>query len=138
MYFEINIFPKSDTLVKTVFTYLLTVSFLMNVGGKMVIYVDFLINQEYIAKNLCENKDKPMLQCNGKCQLVKELAKEEKKEKKEDKQKFEDNTTYFFCSFEPLVVSNTVFIEKREHTCATVQSRRAGHVTKVFHPPTLC
>ena len=37
--------------------------------------VDYLINYEYISKVLCENKDKPKLQCNGKCQLMKGLAK---------------------------------------------------------------
>jgi hypothetical protein len=38
------------------------------------------VNKDYISKNLCENKDKPMLHCNGKCHLRKQLAKEDKKE----------------------------------------------------------
>jgi len=37
--------------------------------------VDYVINYEYISKVLCENKEKPKLQCNGKCQLMKGLAK---------------------------------------------------------------
>ncbi|KGO89614.1 hypothetical protein [Flavobacterium suncheonense] len=37
--------------------------------------VTFVVNYDYIAKELCENKTKPQLHCNGKCYLKKELAK---------------------------------------------------------------
>ena len=37
--------------------------------------LEYVINYEYISKVLCINKDKPKLQCNGKCHLMKELAK---------------------------------------------------------------
>lgn len=33
----------------------------------------YLTNKEYVAKNLCENKEKPQLKCNGKCHLAKRL-----------------------------------------------------------------
>lgn len=123
--------------MKTIFAYILTLAFVLNAGGKIFIYLDFLINQDYIAKNLCENKDKPVLKCNGKCHLAKELAKEEKKEKKETKQKFEDTNNYYFCSLENVMELNTVYFEKREHTHATIQAKLVGYVAKVFHPPTL-
>ena len=44
----------------------------------MVIVAGFELNRNYISKNLCENRAKPKLQCNGKCHLMKELKKEEK------------------------------------------------------------
>ena len=37
--------------------------------------IDYLINKEYIAKNLCVNKDKPKSCCKGKCHMVKQLQK---------------------------------------------------------------
>ena len=37
--------------------------------------IDYYINYDYIVAELCENKDKPVLQCNGKCHLTKELKK---------------------------------------------------------------
>jgi hypothetical protein len=43
--------------------------------------VDYVVNYEYISKVLCENKDKPKLKCNGKCHLMKELAKQAESEK---------------------------------------------------------
>ncbi|MDB2462592.1 hypothetical protein N9W61_00595 [Algibacter sp.] len=43
-------------------------------------YVEYVLNQDYIAEFLCINKDKPELQCNGKCHLVKELEKQQENE----------------------------------------------------------
>ena len=37
--------------------------------------VDYAMNKEYIAKNLCENRAKPKMNCNGKCHLMKQLKK---------------------------------------------------------------
>jgi hypothetical protein len=37
--------------------------------------IDYLINKDYIAKNLCINKDKPKSCCKGKCHMIKELKK---------------------------------------------------------------
>lgn len=43
--------------------------------------VAYLTNYNYITKVLCINKSKPKLQCNGKCHLMKELAKASESEK---------------------------------------------------------
>lgn len=37
--------------------------------------IDYLVNKDYIAKNLCINKDKPKSCCKGKCHMVKQLLK---------------------------------------------------------------
>lgn len=37
-------------------------------------FLDYMVNYDYIAEALCENRDKPYLECNGKCYLEKELA----------------------------------------------------------------
>ncbi|WP_281323376.1 hypothetical protein [Flavobacterium aestivum] len=37
--------------------------------------IEYMVNYEYISMVLCENKAKPMMHCNGKCHLMKELAK---------------------------------------------------------------
>jgi hypothetical protein len=44
---------------------------------KSWLIIDFAIHQKEIAATLCENKDKPKLQCNGKCQMMKSLKKAE-------------------------------------------------------------
>lgn len=37
--------------------------------------IEYYANYDYIATVLCENKDKPYLECNGKCYLEKQLDK---------------------------------------------------------------
>lgn len=51
---------------------------------KLGIVAWFGLNREYIARNLCENKDKPELKCCGKCYLKKQLKKADAEEKKQD------------------------------------------------------
>ena len=41
------------------------------------IQADFYLNRAYIARNLCVNKDKPMMHCNGKCYLSKKLKQQD-------------------------------------------------------------
>ncbi|MEX6626594.1 hypothetical protein [Tenacibaculum salmonis] len=40
-------------------------------------FVEYAINYDYISKVLCINKDKPTLQCNGKCQLMLKIAEQQ-------------------------------------------------------------
>lgn len=68
--------------------------------------VDFFVNQEEITEELCENKDEPVLECNGKCYLMKTLEQEENpfetkvleedsKEKKQDKKETKTNSKLY-------------------------------------------
>jgi hypothetical protein len=43
--------------------------------------IEYMVNYEYISKVLCENKAKPIMHCNGKCHLMKELAKANENDK---------------------------------------------------------
>jgi hypothetical protein len=38
-------------------------------------FIEYAVNKDYIAKNLCINRDKPKSCCEGKCHLKKELSK---------------------------------------------------------------
>lgn len=60
--------------------------------------VEYVMNYDYISKVLCENKAKPELKCNGKCQLMKELAKasEEEKPLSQEKKQFKTETEVLF------------------------------------------
>ncbi|MFB9053902.1 hypothetical protein ACFFVB_12520 [Formosa undariae] len=36
--------------------------------------VEYVANYDYIVEKLCENRDQPALQCNGKCYLAKRIS----------------------------------------------------------------
>ena len=40
-----------------------------------VVYLDFELRKDFIIQNLCENRFKPQLNCNGQCYLAKKLHK---------------------------------------------------------------
>ncbi len=60
--------------MKKVFTALFLIGILAFTWiSKVAITADFIIRQDYIAKTLCENRDKPDMHCNGKCVLMQKL-----------------------------------------------------------------
>ena len=61
--------------MKKVFSILMATLILLITFQRGLIVIHFKLNQDYIEKNYCVNKTKPKLQCNGQCQLKKELQK---------------------------------------------------------------
>lgn len=53
--------------------------------SRFFIYAGFELNKNYIASELCENRDKPLMHCNGKCYLMKKLKQAEEKEKNQSR-----------------------------------------------------
>jgi hypothetical protein len=47
------------------------------------VYVGFKLNQQYIAANLCINRFKPSLHCNGKCYFMLKIKQAEDNDKKQ-------------------------------------------------------
>lgn len=46
----------------------------------VVVFSAFKYNQNYIAANLCENKSRPALKCDGKCYLKKQIGNTQESE----------------------------------------------------------
>lgn len=61
--------------MKKVFSFTMTMLFLLVSFQHALIIVHFKLNQNTIEKEFCVNKTKPELQCHGKCHLKKELEK---------------------------------------------------------------
>ncbi len=62
-----------------------------------VVYLSFKLQQDYIAKNLCERKDAPMTTCYGQCVLRKELKKTAEEER-QAKNPVKSSVEVLFCS----------------------------------------
>ncbi len=48
--------------------------------SRLFVYAGFKLNQTYIAAKLCENRNKPLFHCNGKCYLMKKIRQAEEKQ----------------------------------------------------------
>ncbi|WP_179319546.1 hypothetical protein [Winogradskyella helgolandensis] len=64
-------------MMQKVFSYIMTIMFLFVVSQQAVVIMHFKLNQKAITEQFCINKNKPELQCNGKCHLSKELQETE-------------------------------------------------------------
>lgn len=64
--------------LKTIISILLLFILSFSIGLKTIVVLQWQLNKEYIAKNLCENRKKPNSCCEGKCQLKKRLSKVDK------------------------------------------------------------
>ena len=59
--------------MKNILVYFMAVLVCLPLFSKVTVVLAWKINQKYIIENLCVNKTKPVLKCNGKCQLMSKL-----------------------------------------------------------------
>ena len=101
-------------------------------------FLEYIVNYDYIVKELCENKEKPQLQCNGKCHLKKELAKSAADEKSpaDKKQNSKQEIEVLFYQETPIFFQKmpVVFTDKKVN--ASYQNFYAlTAIQSTFHPP---
>lgn len=96
----------------------------------------FKINQAYIAKNLCVNRYRPELHCNGNCILMKKRKQREKEEQNSPSSlKLEVSTVIvssrsFFCDV------NTISLAVDKPTIPVYNTGSpVDRSFTVFHPP---
>ncbi len=77
---------------------------LLQLFSKQVIFVEYVVNKNYIASVLCENIKVPEKHCEGKCQLKKELDKDSNRQEN-NKQKV--LRLYQRCCFRLIVTPET-------------------------------
>ena len=101
--------------------------------------MEYFINYDYIASELCENKEKPELHCNGKCHLMKELAKASEDEKPVSDKKAAHHEYEVLFYYQPVdfALSDTTALPQK--AVNTVYSNLYTHINTVavFHPPTI-
>jgi hypothetical protein len=104
--------------------------------SSVMIIANYVANKEYISKNLCENRTKPKMHCNGKCHLMKQLQKDSKKEKSPlTTAKFKTSIQFVEEEFVFSFMNNSV------GTISYVNFIVGFPVSKsssVFHPPSIC
>jgi len=98
--------------------------------------MSFKLNQDYIAKNLCENRNRPKLKCKGNCVLMKKLEQQEKKEQnspvtlKFETSAFVISSRSFFASLD----FASAFIPK-SYLPLFNTGKPVGRILPIFHPP---
>lgn len=103
--------------------------------SKWFVEISFNLNRDYIAKNLCENRYRPVLKCNGNCVLMKKMKQEEKKEQDAPPVKLEiasivlSSSTFFATAEAPVFISST------SYTIEGNSGKPIDRADAIFHPP---
>ncbi len=116
----------------------LTFSLLFPTLNKLWILVDFKINQDFIAAVLCINKDKPKLNCHGKCHLSKQLKQAEKNAQKHNPPTLKEKHESVDLSFTR--VKNNVFLKSAFQHVKYLYNFSlyvSPFIDEIFHPPSL-
>lgn len=74
-------FLLTNSDLMKVLSYILLASYLFGIFTPVLPYFEFQARWDYIAKNLCVNKDNPVSTCAGKCYLNKRLKEASGEEK---------------------------------------------------------
>jgi 5-methylthioribose kinase len=103
-------------------------------------FLEYIVNYDYIVKELCENKEKPALKCNGKCHLMKELAKtaeDNKNTSSDKKQNVKQEIEVLFCQdFKSLSCSNSYVFTNNKINSVYQNLYALTAIQSTFHPPT--
>lgn len=57
-----------------VYTYILLFVLIFYIFRPILPYIEYVVNKDYIAKNLCINRNNPHSCCEGKCYLEKQIS----------------------------------------------------------------
>lgn len=103
--------------------------------------VEYVVFYDYFKNELCENKEKPELECNGKCHLAKEMAKaSDTPENGKDKKQISIETSIVFYQelSEDFTEIKPVILEyKSKITPYHNSSYSYLEADSLFHPPIL-
>jgi len=101
--------------------------------SEILIFISFKLNQDYIAKNLCVEKDIENSTCKGCCQLKKKLDEQhQKKEQIPPTENSKNNIDYCNTESHKLLL----FLQKKiieEKVLYSLYSKLFHF--KIFHPP---
>jgi len=104
--------------------------------NRVWIWVSFQLKREYIAKYLCENKDKPQMACGGKCYLIKKMAAAEQQDAEIPKFKNHFEVTFFIPPFvEHTIVTKWIHLKTNCFIINYLEGIPSSYHATIFHPP---
>lgn len=122
--------------MKHIFVILALTGILFQNFSKVIILLNFELNRDYIAQNLCVKKNETNNCCKGKCQLKIKLEQQEKKEQPLPVRNLKENKEIqLFTEVQNacLVLQTNAMIK---HKTPYLAVKSDPHLFTIFHPPT--
>ncbi|MCW3162141.1 hypothetical protein [Chryseobacterium oryctis] len=96
--------------------------------------VNYVINYDYIVKNLCENRNIPQSTCKGKCYVGKELAKTEKQSNNNQTVKITGLDVFLSNDILSFLNNKSFDVVKNLHS-EFIDFHTSEFFSRIFHPP---
>jgi hypothetical protein len=103
--------------------------------SQVVIVGEYFAQKDYIARNLCENRDKPQMHCNGKCCLKKKLAKDAKEQAPAQRNQKSEQVVNLFFADADFNIAPHFLAEVVNRFFTTNDLRTYSYQGTIFHPP---
>lgn len=106
--------------------------------SKWSVVIYYQVNKSSIAKELCINRNRPQLHCDGKCFLAKKLKAADEREQKSTSDKLEkmQEITLFFQKIETgLTGESRVFRNLIAINYFYIEPFLRARALSIFHPP---
>lgn len=105
------------------------------------IYVDFEMRKDFIIQNLCENRFKPQLKCDGSCYLAKKMNAVAEEKATNETQKHSHHLKKVMEEIYDVKENYemSLFSSKSKNTSyfSYILNTPTGSYLSVFHPPTV-
>ncbi len=124
----------NDTyLVRKTTTYFLVLLYLIAMLKPIAPYIEYVVNYDYISKVLCINKDKPSMNCKGKCQLMKKIEQQQEDDFRSLRITMEEYPIGFVTILS--LNENKDLYNKLTHNFNYTQHYNFEFYKDIFHPP---
>ncbi|AYN00468.1 hypothetical protein [Chryseobacterium sp. 3008163] len=97
--------------------------------------VNYAVNYDYIAKNLCENRKIIESDCKGKCFVKKELAKTEKQSNNGQNVKISGLDVFLYNEILSFSEQSPSEIQLKNLNSDYIDSHTSEYFFRIFHPP---
>ena len=121
-------------MFKQLAAFFLLIVFVCQTFSNGWVMVEYFTNKAAFANN-CENKAKPNLHCNGKCQIMKKMQAAESKEQQMPERRLENKIELFSCKLSNYHFEN-IFSEISAQIVAIEKNHSLKDISlSLFRPP---
>lgn len=120
--------------MKRIIAITIFIALLMQTASRLVIIAQFYINRDYIAKNLCVNRNKPQMNCCGRCYLRKKLKQDEKNSNSTSLKNDKFQELAFFVPIR-LKIIFIQWLNDKTYYLAREKFYQFQYSSNFFHPP---
>ncbi|AUD01158.1 hypothetical protein [Spirosoma pollinicola] len=123
--------------MKGALVYILLIATLLPTVSPWGTIAYYHVNKDYIARVLCENRDKPQLHCDGKCYLAKQLKAQQDRQDKETTERVQNTPLLqLFCQANlPFQFRSVLTVLASVEFSAYTFPSYVAPMSGPFHPP---